>query len=389
MELFIIAIAYLFGIIMGLYFKIGIAFIVAFCIILYILRKENKYIKIFCTKKYIILFLIFFIISFIKITHLEKQFNEKYKNIQGEIQLIGTIISNPIEKENSKVYTLKVEEIDTNKSYKNTKLRLYVKNGKNLKTYKYGDEIQLLGEFEEPEIQRNTGGFDYKAYLKAKNIHGIIRAKETKLIKENNETFINTIVNNIANKIKQKTKTLLPKEEASILIGILIGDKENLEGDTQEAFRKSNLSHMLAVSGAHASYVIMAIGFIISKTKISKKSGKIITILLLLFFMLLTGKTPSVTRACIMSIYMILASLLHKRATVLSSMSISLLIILFFNPYSILDIGLQLSYGGTIGILLSMGTEIFEAVSKGWMKDFGTIIGLMWTKFLCLFYIRK
>ena len=59
---------------------------------------------------------------------------------------------------------------------------------------------------------------------------------------------------------------------------------------------------------------------------------------------------------------MIVASLIHKRVTIISSMSISLLFLLINNPYSILDIGLQLSYGGTIGIVLAMGTEIFEAI---------------------------
>ena len=77
MELFLIAIAYILGILIGLYFKIGIAFIVVFGIILYIYRKKNKYIKLFCTKKYIIIFLIFLLISFIRIIHLENQFNKK------------------------------------------------------------------------------------------------------------------------------------------------------------------------------------------------------------------------------------------------------------------------------------------------------------------------
>ena len=357
MELFIIAIAYLFGIIIGLYFKIGIAFIFVFCIFLYIYRKKNRYIKLFCTKKYIILFFIFFIISFVHITYLNKQFNEKYQNVQGKIQVVGTIVSNPIEKKNSIVYILKVEELNNNKFYKNTNLRLYVKKGK---TYKYGDKILIIGEFEKPEIQRNTGGFNYKESLKTKKIYGIVRASDVELIKENNINFFDILINNIVITVKEKANSLLPKEEAGILIGILIGDKENLEDETQNLFRQSNLSHMLAVSGAHVSYVIMAIRFVVTKTKISKKNGKIVTIVLLLFFILITGKTPSVTRACIMSIYIIVASLFHKRVSVISSMSISLLFLLIQNPYCIFDVGLQLSYGGTIGILLSIGPKFFE-----------------------------
>ena len=75
--------------------------------------------------------------------------------------------------------------------------------------------------------------------------------------------------------------------------------------------------------------------------------------------MLLTGSSPSVTRACIMAIYTILGSLLHKKVNVLSSISISSIIILLINPYSILDIGMQLSYAGTIGIVF-----IYPIISK-------------------------
>ena len=53
-----------------------------------------------------------------------------------------------------------------------------------------------------------------------------------------------------------------------------------------------------------------------------------------------------------MSTYMIVASLLHKKATILSSISFSILVLLVLNPYCILDVGFQLSYTGTIGIVL-------------------------------------
>lgn len=287
MELFIIAIAYLFGIILGLYFKIGIVFIVVICSILYTFRKKNKYIKLFCTEKCIILFLLFFLLSFLKINYLEYHFNEKYKMLQGEIQVIGTITSDSEQKQNTTSYTLKVEKINEDSSFKNTNLRLYIKNEK---VYKYGDQISFIAEFKEPEVQRNTGGFDYKQYLKTKRIYGIVttNANKVELKKENNINIVSLLVKKIENKIKEKANTLLPEKEANTLLGILIGDKENLEEDLQESFRKSNLSHMLAVSGAHVSYIIIAIAFIINKSKVSKNKGKIITIALLMFFMILT-----------------------------------------------------------------------------------------------------
>ena len=67
--------------------------------------------------------------------------------------------------------------------------------------------------------------------------------------------------------------------------------------------------------------------------------------------MLLTGCTSSVNRACIMAILMLIAELLYRKSDVYNNLAISALILLIINPYSLLDIGFQLSYMGTIGIV--------------------------------------
>ena len=107
---------------------------------------------------------------------------------------------------------------------------------------------------------------------------------------------------------------------------------------------------MLAVSGAHISYLITGLSFLLSKT--GKKFRKITTIVFLIFFMGLTRFTPSVQRASFTSILLLIASLIHRKSDSYTSLAFSLLIMLIYNPYSIFDIGLQLSYGGTIGIIL-------------------------------------
>jgi len=352
MELFVITLAYILGIIMGLYFKKGIALIVLFVMLVYFIRRKNRYLYLIYKKEYVILFLIVFIISSFQIIRLEKSFKEKYDGIGSNVKIEGTIISNPISKQYKTNFTLKVRSINNDTTFKNTKLRVNVKND-NMQ-YKYGDKISLIGNFEYAQQRRNTGGFDYREYLKTKGIYGIVTTnkKSIKLEKENNVNFVFLLANNIATKIKENINKIFEKEEASILTAILLGNKDNMEEETKEAFKRSGLSHMLAISGLHVSYVIMIVSFIIGKSKISKKVGKIITILFLLFFILLTGGTLSVARACLMSIYMIITSLLNKRVSVFSSINISLILLLIINPYCIFDIGLQLSYGGTIGIVL-------------------------------------
>lgn len=379
MELFLIAVAWLFGIISGLYFKIGIVLFVFGLIIFYTtgtfrkcskkskyLSKMNKYLKIVCKKKYIIIFIACYLISYFQITFIEKSFNTKYKNIEKEVQVVGTIISNPSNKEYKTSYTIKIESINGDKSYKNTKLLLNVKNEKKEILYSYGNKISFVAEFEEPSTQRNEGGFNCKEYLKTKGIYGIVetKASKIKIEKENNSNFIFKFANIVSSKIEEQANKLLGKEEAGLLVGILIGNKDSLDEDIAEAFRNSNLSHMLAVSGAHVSYIIMGITFAVTIGKVGKRKGKIITIIFLLFFILITKQTPSVTRACLMAIYILLANLLHKKVTTVSSISISLLLLIISNPYCIFDIGFQLSYGGTIGIVL-----FYKPLKQGLIKN--------------------
>ena len=341
MIILIITISFIAGILWGLYLKISI---IPFLIPIIILIKRKK----------LIIFIIPCLIASIYTSYLEKQYQTKYKNITEEITVVGTIISNAEEKEYSYQYKLKVEKLiyqeKEQKQCKSTQVLLKIKKVKNNKTLNYGDKILLNGEFELAEEARNYGGFDYREYLKTKNIYGIITSKNTKLIKEKNENIINILANETATKIKENIKKILPEKQANLLTGILIGDKTNLNKDVQEDFKNSNLAHMLAISGAHVSYIILGLTFVLNK--IGKKISKILTIIFLIFFTILTGMTPSVQRAVIMSIYILIGNLLHKKPNILTSISLSMLILLIENPYNLFDVGFQLSYAGTAGIIL-------------------------------------
>ena len=97
----------------------------------------------------------------VKLSEQEKSFIEKYKNINEEIKVVGTIISNPSNKQYKTNYTLQVESINGDKSYKNTKILLSVKKDKNEKYYSYGNKIYFIGEFKEATLQRNYEDFLY------------------------------------------------------------------------------------------------------------------------------------------------------------------------------------------------------------------------------------
>ena len=341
-----ITIAYIIGIIGGLYKNI-IFIVPLFVIYMCFLYKLN----IKGIIKNIVIIFLAFIIGFINILSLENSFENIYKDEQ-ELEIVATIISSKKESKNSISYEIKVE----NGKYAKTKLILYVTKTNNI-DYEYGDKIFIKGIYKEPEIARNYGGFSYKEYLKTKGIYGTINASKSdiKLIKKNNVNIISKFANDLSKKITKNVQDNLEEKQAGLLIGILLGNKDYLDEGINQNFKDSNLSHMLAVSGAHVSYIILGITYFFNVIRVNKKLSKFITIILLLFFIILVGGTPSVTRACFMAIYLIIGTLIYKKQDLKSSICFSLMIILIKNPYSLFDIGLQLSYGGTIGIILFSG----------------------------------
>lgn len=198
-----------------------------------------------------------------------------------------------------------------------------------------------------------SGGFDYANYQKSQGISAKIQASKSDL-KE-----MNTSRNSWINAIKETReetavflKQYLGEEESALAEALLIGKKENLEKETKEIFQDSSLSHMIAISGAHVGIVLGVLNWISNRTL--KRFGKILMIFFLLFFSVFTGASSSVIRACICSGLTILASLLFRKSDAYNNLAISLIYLILQNPFCIFDLGLELSYLGTIGVLINL-----------------------------------
>lgn len=351
----IILLGYITGIIIGLYCKISIAlFVIA---LLYIIlrtkvqkdKKIKRYCKIFCIKKAIIIFLISALISGTMTLKQNYAYENKFSNIREE-EFVAVVVSNPKTKKYYTQYKVKIEKINNDKSYKNTYVYLNLKSTSNIK---YGSIISFKGEFIEPEVARNYKGFSYKEYLKSIGIYGTIKADNIKVIGNKNLGVVKTLANSASLKIKEIIKEHIEDEDnRNLLLGILIGYDDDLSKNIKEDFQNSSLSHILAVSGMHVSFVIMFVVSFLSKLKSPKKTSKLICIVFLIFFIFLTGETPSVKRACIMAILGIISQLVYRKSDTITSLSVSLLIILICNPFSIMDVGLILSFTATCSIII-------------------------------------
>lgn len=322
--------------------------------LLYQLKKEKfnknviRYLKVLLQTKAIIVICISAIVSNLCVLFINSKYNNFYQNIPDKITGEAIIIGDKTEKEYSYAYTIKMKT----GNYKDKRFILNVK--KDVNKLEYGDLIKVEGEYIAPSQSRNYKGFNYREYLKTKKIYGTIKIDSNNIDVLENEklNFILIKSNNIRNSIIEKSSSLLPEKTSKLLIGILLGDKSGISEEIIANFKISNLSHILSVSGAHTSYIILGLTYILNKSKITKKWVYIITILILCVFMFITNFTFSVIRACLMTIITIIAKIFYKKSDITTSIAFSLLITLMINPFSINEVGLQLSYLGTIGIIL-------------------------------------
>lgn len=153
-------------------------------------------------------------------------------------------------------------------------------------------------------------------------------------------------------------------DKKALLKGLLIGSKDELSESQVDNFRISNLFHILAVSGMHISYIVLAVMFVFNLFNLKKQMIHILTILVIIFFMFLTGFTPSVVRASIMGILVLIAFVVKRKADVLINISIASLMTLIYNPFILFSLSYQLSYFGTVGIILGMKLLEFYSEKK-------------------------
>ena len=117
--------------------------------------------------------------------------------------------------------------------------------------------------------------------------------------------------------------------------------------------RGAGLAHLFAVSGLHCAFLVTLLALLLPRSRRRLFCG--VTICVLLFYMNMVGLSPSVVRACIMQIALLLAPLFRRDSDSFTSLGMALLVILLGNPFAAASISFQLSFAATFGIVILSG----------------------------------
>lgn len=360
-------IAFTLGITIGPYLNIWLFASLSFVLILFFFIFTANRLRKYLSYSVILIAVIFgAVYSFNTTNKFNKTSLENYNGLQAAFT--ARITSEPDVSKKKTSYVITLLELNGVK-IDNTKVLLSIYQTNNREPiFSYGNIIAGEGKVVLPSRERNPGGFDYKRYLNSQGIYASITCLSGN-ITNTGENASNPIIKAslfLKNRMEIVIDESLPKNQAGLLKGMLIGDRNGLPESIENDFNISGLTHIVCVSGANIAYVTFACIFILGLAGIKKPASSIITIFAVLIFMFITGCSPSVVRASIMGIMILLADVFTRKTDVYTSISSACLIVLLYNPLTFYDVGFQLSFAGTIGIVLFYKTlsGIFEFLPK-------------------------
>jgi competence protein ComEC len=147
----------------------------------------------------------------------------------------------------------------------------------------------------------------------------------------------------------------MPSREAGLARGFVLGEDERIDEGTKEDFRRSGLSHLLAVSGENVTLLALLVMPVLGLLGIPLRERLLWVLGLIAVYVPVAGAGPSIQRAGVMGAVGVLAMLGGRRSSRLYALALAAVVTLAVNPGVAADIGWQLSFAAVLGILLLAG----------------------------------
>ncbi|MDR4325895.1 DNA internalization-related competence protein ComEC/Rec2 [Bacillus pseudomycoides] len=215
-----------------------------------------------------------------------------------------------------------------------------------------GMSCTFQGEMKVPSEARNFHGFDYRDYLHKQKIHFLFEAKEISNCIQKSLTFTQWVFLLRQNAVSIVAE-MFPGQSGAFMNALLFGDRQLMTFEVEEQYQQFGLIHLLAISGSHI-VLLMAIGyFVLLRIGVTREMATICLIICIPLYMFLAGASPSVMRASVTGVMLLLALMHSIRVSSLDALSMTAVLMLLYNPYMAFDIGFQFSFVGSFALLLS------------------------------------
>ncbi len=279
-------------------------------------------------------------------------FTEFYvKPIQTEFdgknaEVTAVLLDEPENYKGKSFYTVKTKEVNG----ESKSIRLMLRTQYEVRC-EVGDTLKFTAELESADYGKNLAD---KIYINAYTYENVEVTPA-----EQRPVYFYFV--KLRQNIRGALYSELDKDTADLASAVLLGDN-NFSEETYEVLRRAGLTHMVVVSGLHLSIITMLYSKSIGRLAKNKYINALITVLIVLFFLCLTGFGKSSIRAAIMLFVLIASKLFKREGDSLNSLGFAA-ILLCINPYIVGDVGVLLSFSATFGIVV-FGKPLYEFLTK-------------------------
>jgi competence protein ComEC len=215
-----------------------------------------------------------------------------------------------------------------------------------LAVHQYGERLRFTGKLHPARNFRNPGAFDYEAYLREQGIAVLGSAKAGAV--EPLPGFAGSKFMlwryRIHGSIVQHIHALWPAHEAALLDAMVIGDDTRIDKDTRIEFQRSGTYHLLVVSGMNVSILGFVVFWLVRRLRGSEIVAAPLTMVLVVFYALLTDVGPPIWRATLMMAIYLGARLLYRERSMLNAIGAAALGLLVFDPSALFGASFQLTF---------------------------------------------
>ena len=196
---------------------------------------------------------------------------------------------------------------------------------------------------------RNNGSFDSEKYYLSRGI--TLTAESDEVIKVGGSDSIKLAPAKLREKFSGILRASMSEGSSTVASAVLLGNRRGLSDGTKYAFSKIGISHLVAISGMHVSFVCGALFFILKRFGIGRRFASIVAIPAVIFYMFLTGLSPSVVRASVIACAMMAMMLLLRTYDGMTALSLCGAAMVIVDPTVALDVSMQLSFCAYIGCI--------------------------------------
>ncbi len=233
-----------------------------------------------------------------------------------------------------------------------------------------GTYILIRGKLEFFEHKRNPGEFDEALYYARQNIYGRVQCE--KVLEVSGEC--NMLMEGLY-QFKEVWKGLLiehiGEKNGRVLAAMILGEKSEMDADVKELYQNSGISHILAISGLHISFIGLGIYKCIRKTGLGFLVSGFLAMGILTLYVLMIGFSVSAIRAYLMLLLKMGAEITGRVYDMLTAAMLGAAITVCYQPLYLTDGGFFLSYGAILGIALVLPViqQSFPCEKK-WLSGF-------------------